>query len=71
MVTTKRIKKLVAEGFDSIVDSFVSPRDYVRPSQYGFYLDQQNLVRDVRNLGNDMKKAIALHGKQPYERPGH
>lgn len=67
-----KILKIFAEGFFSIVDSYIHPQAYVRPSERGFYDDQMNLVGDVKNLGNDMRKSIGRkHVERAYQGSRH
>ena len=64
------IKNLIVQGLTTIADSYVSPRDYARPSKDGFRRDQAKLRSDVRRIGADMKTTIDRHGKQSYKPSG-
>ena len=71
MAALKIIIGYFAGGFGSIVDAYTNPRDYIRPSGQGFSQDQARLTNDIRNVGNDMRKAISRHGKQQHRSSRH
>jgi hypothetical protein len=59
-------------GLLVIVDAYLNPRDYVRPSEYGFHRDRDNLVGDVKEFGNDMREVIGRkHVERAYQSPSH
>lgn len=61
----------LADGFITIVDSYESRRDYVRPVRDGFARDSAALRGDVARVGKDMRKAVAAqYGKQPNKNSG-
>lgn len=67
-----KILRYFANGYLSIVDAYLHPREYIRPSKYGFYRDQENLIGDVREFGNDMRRVIERkHVEQAYKSTGH
>lgn len=53
---------MAANGFAIIADSYVNPREYVKPSDVGFVSDLNQIRGDVVVVGNDMKKAINKYG---------
>jgi hypothetical protein len=67
-----KILEFFSTGFYVIVDAYTNPRDYVRPSEYGFINDQANLIGDVREFGNDMRRVIGRkHVERAYQGSGH
>lgn len=67
-----KILQYFANGLTIIVDAYVHPREYVRPSKYGFSDDQANLIGDVREFGNDMRHVIERkHVEQAYKFTSH
>lgn len=63
--------RLLKSGVTSIVEAYTRPRDYVRPSAYGFEIDRQNMIGDVKQIGSDMREAIKKHGSgQSYKLAG-
>lgn len=60
---------LIADGFTTMADAYVSPRSYVRPSRSGFHNDQAKLRGDVGRVAKGMRKTISSqYGKQPNKR---
>lgn len=57
------ILRILANGANSIADSYVNPRVYERPTAYGFAQDQAQLRQDVATVGNDMKESIKKNGR--------
>ena len=59
------LKNLLA-GFTWIATWGDEPRQYIRP-RGGFRRDNQKLKKDVRRVGENIKKAYEQHGKPVSE----
>ena len=67
-----KILEILSTGYGLIVDAYVQPREYVRPSGDEFVYDNASLRGDVRMVGNDMRGAMAnKHVERAYQRQGH
>lgn len=55
---SNRIINNIIDGARSVLVVFYDD-DYIRPTRGAFARDAENLSGDVRNIGKDMRKAIA------------
>lgn len=53
-----KILRSVSNGIVEMVDVFLSPRGYVRPSKAEFQRDRERQFGDVRKLDSDMRNAL-------------
>ena len=65
-----KILKLISNGAFTVADSFIEPRDYVKPSRHGFQQDNLNLRGDVRRVGSGMNTVTVRYGKQSNKPSG-
>lgn len=65
-----KIFSLISDGAFSIADSYVTSREYVKPTKSGFQQDNAKLKGDVKNVGSGMALVIGRYGKQPLKSTG-
>jgi hypothetical protein len=66
-----KILSLISDGASSIADSYVTSREYAKPTKSGFQQDNVKLRGDVKRVGSGMAMAIGRHVQQPHKSSGN